>query len=41
MVVPANTDYTTYKTRNIGANTIAMTAGKSSLANGYIYVQYE
>lgn len=41
MVVPANTDYTTYKTRNIGANTTAMTAGKSSLANGYIYVQYE
>ena len=41
LVVPANTDYTTYKARNIAANTSALTAGSSSLSNGYIYLQYE
>lgn len=35
------TDYTTYRIRNIAANTTAMTAGSSSLANGNIYLQYE
>jgi hypothetical protein APCC8_04218 len=35
------TDYTTYRIRNIAANTTAMTAGSSSLTNGNIYLQYE
>ena len=33
--------YTTYRIRNIAANSIAMTAGSSSLANGNMYLQYE
>lgn len=41
LIVAANTDYTTYKARNIAANTSALTSGSSSLTNGYIYVQYE
>lgn len=41
LVVPVNTDYTTYKARNIAANTSALTSGSSSLSDGYIYVQYE
>lgn len=40
LVVPANTDYTTAKARNIYANTTAMTAGTTALANGAIYLQY-
>lgn len=35
------TDYTTYRIRNIAANTAAMTAGSSSLASGNLYLQYE
>lgn len=41
ITVPAGTDYTTYRARNIAANTSALTSGSSSLSNGYIYVQYE
>lgn len=35
------TDYTTYRMRNIAATTATITAGKSSLANGNILLQYE
>lgn len=35
------TDYTTSRMRNIAATTATMTAGKSSLANGNILLQYE
>ena len=41
IVVASNTEYTTYKARNIAANTSALTSGSSSLASGNIYVQYE
>lgn len=41
MVVPSHTDYTTYKVRNISANTSAMTAGSTALTSGNIYLQYE
>lgn len=40
LVVPANTDYTTYKARNVGAGTSSLTAGTSSLTNGAIYLKY-
>lgn len=41
LVLPTNTNYTTYKARNIAANTSAMTAGTTALGNGDIYLQYE
>lgn len=41
LVVPVNTDYTTYKARNIASNTSALTSGSSGLSNGYIYLQYK
>jgi len=37
----AGTDYTTYRIRNIAANTSAMTAKSTALTNGNIYLQYE
>ena len=41
VVVPANTDYGTYKARNVAAGTADLTAGSSALANGNIYLVYE
>lgn len=41
LILPTNTDYTSYKARNIAANTSDMTAGSSALANGNIYLVYE
>lgn len=41
LVVPINTDYTTYKARNIASNTSALTSGSSALSNGNIYLQYK
>lgn len=41
LVVPVNTDYTTYRARNIASNTSALTSGSSGLSNGYIYLQYK
>ena len=38
---PVNTDYTTYRSRNIAANTSALTSGSTALSNGYIYLQYK
>ena len=40
LVVPTGTDYTTYRARNIAANTNTVTAGSSALTNGNIYLQY-
>lgn len=40
-IVPSDTNYTTFKTRNIKASTTDLTAGTSSLANGNIYLVYE
>ena len=40
IVVASNTEYTTAKCRNTYANTSAMTASSTSLANGNIYLQY-
>lgn len=36
----SGTDYTTYRIRNVAANTSAMTAGSTSLSSGNIYLQY-
>ena len=41
VVVPTNTDYGTYKARNVAAGTTDLTAGSSALANGNIYLVYE
>lgn len=41
LTVPDNTDYTTYKARNIAAGTTDLTAGSSALASGAIYLVYE
>ena len=38
--VPAGTDYTTYKVRNVAAGTTDMTAGTTALANGAVYLVY-
>ena len=37
----SNVAYSTSQIRNISADTTSRTAGVSTLANGYIYVQYE
>lgn len=41
LVAHTGTDYTTFRMRNIAANTTAYTAGTTALANGYIYLRYE
>lgn len=41
VVVPTNTDYGTYKARNVAAGTADLTAGSSALSNGNIYLVYE
>ena len=41
VVATNSTDYTTYRLRNIAANTTALTANSSTLTNGTIYLQYE
>lgn len=40
MYAKTGTDYTTYRIRNIAANTSSMTASSTALANGNIYLQY-
>lgn len=37
----AGTDYTSYRIRNIAADTVEMTASTTAMANGNIYLQYE
>lgn len=41
VIAKTGTDYTTYRIRNIAANTTDMTAKSSALTNGNIYFQYE
>ncbi len=41
VIAATGTDYTTYRVRNIAANTTAMTAKSTALTNGNIYLQYE
>lgn len=41
VIAKTGTDYTTYRVRNVGANTTDMTAKSTSLTNGNIYLQYE
>lgn len=41
LISHTGTDYTTFRMRNIAANTTAYTSGTTSLANGYIYLRYE
>ena len=41
VVAATGTDYTTYRVRNIMANTTAFTASSTALSNGNIHLQYQ